>query len=166
MSFPKMKPSKAVKKPTLSICTESEETVEETLEESPSNTNETDSQYLVTEEIREAARNVVMNWKLAIFDADEKHLKALQKTREQIEKVESVSIHEYYVYFDGRENYSLFAKVLSSKDDKFYMARIHKNGRSVCGCPDYKFRNRVCKHLVRVAIECLDGEPKGLIYYI
>ena len=128
--------------------------------------NEPQLQSLVTPEIKTAAGLIVSNWKLAIFDAESNHLKALKKTKEQIEKVESVELLQFHAFDDGQNYFSVWARVQSSKDDKVYMTRIHKSGRGLCECPDNTFRRRNCKHLVRLAIEILDGDPKGLVYLI
>jgi hypothetical protein len=129
--------------------------------------NEADLQNLATPEIKDAAANILMNWKLAIFDAERNHIKALKKTKEQIEKVESVSLLSFHAFDDGRKYFSVWSRVESSQDGgKIYMTRIHKSGRGICECPDNVYRRRNCKHLVRLAIEILDNEPKGLVYII
>lgn len=128
--------------------------------------NEPELQNLVTPEIKNAAGIIVSNWKLAIFDAESNHLKALKKTKEQIEKVESVNLLDFHAFDNGENFFSLWARVESSKDDNVYMTRIHKSGRGICECPDNRYRRRNCKHLVRLAIEILDGNPRGLIYLV
>lgn len=125
------------------------------------------NQSLTTPEIREAAANIIMNWKLAIFDAESNRLKALKKTREQIEKVESVNLLSYNGYTDGKNIFAIWARVESNRADGTpYMTRIHKSGSGLCECRDNIYRRRNCKHLVRFAIEILDGEPKGPIYIV
>ena len=160
MAFSKMKPSKktiASIEPVTETTTETESTLDDELAS------------LTNSAILSTCKNIMSDWTLAVFEAETKHIEALERTKEQIERVQEVKIVETYGQRTETRGsvYFLVARVQNA-NKKRYLTRIASSGEKNCGCRDFKFNKKslVCKHLVRLAIECLDSEVKGHIYYI
>jgi len=130
-----------------------------TTTQNPENLND-----LATPEVKSTAQLVLQNWKLAILTTDSLHLAALKRTREQIERVEGVSISRIWGCYVSGKYLGAYASIPRSGEGEDYYARLYANGHAVCNCADFTYRRRYCKHLVRLAIAILDENPRGEIY--